>query len=60
MNGETALLAKDGDYAPLVMRLADDPALCRRIAENAARDIPVCSWHEIAEQFDKYFEGFVR
>ena len=60
VNGETALLAKDGDYAPLVMRLADDPALCLRIAENAARDIPVCSWHEIAEQFDKYFEEFVR
>ena len=37
-NGETALLAKNGDYAPLIKRLADDPALCRRIAENAARD----------------------
>ena len=56
VNGETALLAKDGDYVPLVMRLANDPALCRRIAENAARDIPVYSWHEIAEQFDGYFE----
>ena len=55
-NGETALLAKDGDYAPLIMRLADDPAFCRRIADNAAREIPVYSWAEIAEQFDEYFE----
>lgn len=54
-NGETALLAKDGEYAPLVMRLAGDPALCRQIAENAAREIPVYSWAEIAAQFDGYF-----
>ena len=54
-NGETALLAKDGDYAPLVARLAGDPALCRRIAENAAREIPVYSWAEIAELFERYF-----
>ena len=54
-NGETALLAKDGDYAPLVMRLADDPVLCNRIAENAERDIPVYTWAEIAEQFEDYF-----
>lgn len=54
-NGETALLAKGGDYAPLVMRLAGDPALCRQIAENAAREIPVYSWAEIAAQFDGYF-----
>ena len=54
-NGETALLAKGGDYAPLIMRLAGDPALCRRIAENAARDIPVYSWAEIARQFEEYF-----
>jgi len=55
-NGETALLAKDGDYAPLIMRLADDPGLCKRIADNAAREIPVYSWAEIAGQFEKYFE----
>lgn len=56
-NGENALLAKNGDYAPLIMRLAGDPALCRRIAENAARDIPVYSWAEIAAQFEAFFEG---
>jgi glycosyltransferase involved in cell wall biosynthesis len=55
-NGENALLAKDGDYAPLIERLASDPDLCRRISENAARDIPVYSWAEIAGQFDEYFK----
>ena len=55
-NGETALLAKDGDYAPLIERLASDPELCRRIADNAAREIPVYSWAGIAEQFDEYFD----
>lgn len=54
-NGENALLAKDGDYAPLIMRLVSDPELCRRIAENAAREIPVYSWAEIAGQFEEFF-----
>jgi glycosyltransferase involved in cell wall biosynthesis len=58
-NGENALLAKDGDYAPLIERLAADPDLCRRISENAARDIPVYSWAEIAGQFDEYFTQVV-
>ncbi len=56
-NGETALLAKNGDYAPLIEKLAADPDLCRRIAENAAREIPIFSWCEIAQQFADYFEG---
>lgn len=47
----------DCDYAPPILRLADDPALCRRLAENAARDIPVYSWAEIAEQFESYFQS---
>ena len=55
-NGETALLAKDGDYAPLIEKLAADPELCKRIADNATREIPVYSWAEVAEQFEKYFE----
>jgi len=54
-NGETALLAKDGDYAPLIEKLAADPALCRELADNAAADIPVYSWAEIAKQFEEYF-----
>lgn len=58
-DGENAFLAWNGDYAPLVRRLADDPNLCRRLAENAAREIPVYSWAEIAAQFDAYFRGLV-
>jgi glycosyltransferase involved in cell wall biosynthesis len=58
-NGKTALLAKDGDYAPLIMQLVNDSELCRRIAENAARTIPVYSWREIAGQFDEYFAALM-
>ena len=54
-NGRNALLARDGDYAPLIERLAADPALCRELAENAAKDIPVHSWLEIAGMFAEYF-----
>ena len=55
-DGENALLATDGDYAPLIERLASDPGLCKRLAENAAKQIPVYSWYEIAQQFDAYFK----
>lgn len=55
-DGENALLATDGDYAPLIERLASDPELCKRLAENAAKQIPVYSWYEIAQQFDAYFK----
>ena len=58
-DGENALLAADGDYAPLIRRLADDPALCRRLAENASRQIPVFSWAEIAAKFDSFFKGLL-
>ena len=58
-NGENALLAKNGDYAPLIEKLASDPTLCQRLSENAARDIPVYSWAEIAQQFDEYFWGLI-
>ena len=53
-NGENAFLAKNGDYAPLIEKLASNPALCQSLSENAARDIPVYSWAEIAQQFDEY------
>ncbi len=58
-DGENALLATDGDYAPLIRRLANDPALCRRLAENASRQIPVFSWAEIAAKFDSFFKGIL-
>ena len=54
-NGRNALLAKDGDYAPLIKRLASDPTLCKVLADNAAHDIPVYTWAEIARQFEDYF-----
>ena len=56
-NGRNALLAKDGDYAPLIERLANDPVLCKKLADNAANDIPVYSWPEIAKQFIEYFSS---
>lgn len=59
-NGENALLAKNGEYAPLIEKLASDPTLCQSLSENVARDIPVYSWAEIAQQFDEYFVGLVR
>ena len=55
-NGETALLAKDGDYAQLIEKLAADSALCQQIAENAEREIVVYSWAEIAAQFEEFFK----
>lgn len=54
-NGRNALLASDGNYAPLIMRLADDPTLCKTLADNAEADIPVYSWLEIAKQFETCF-----
>ena len=58
-NGRNAFLAKDGDYAPLIERLAADPALCRELADNAVKDIPVYSWAEIAGMFDEYFTRII-
>lgn len=55
-DGENALLAHDGDYAPLIERLINEPGLGKRLAENAEKQIPVYSWYEIAQQFDAYFK----
>ena len=59
-NGHNALLAKDGDYAPLIRRLLDEPGLAETLAANAAAEIPVYSWSEIAQQFDEYFKKFLK
>lgn len=59
-NGHNALLAKDGDYAPLIERLANDPELCQTLAENAAKEIPVYTWREIAQQFDDFFAKILK
>lgn len=52
-NGHNALLTRD--YPGAILRLYRDPDLRRRLVENAARDIPVYTWHEIATMFDQYF-----
>ena len=37
--------------------LTADPALCKTLADNAAHDIPVPTWAEIAQQFENYFNA---
>ena len=59
-NGRNALLAKNGDYAPLIERLAADPAFCRELSDNAKKDIPVYSWAEITGMFNDYFMEMLR
>jgi hypothetical protein len=56
-NGHNALLTKD--FGSAIMRLAGDSKFCLMLAENAAREIPVYSWIEIASQFDRYFSGML-
>ena len=58
-NGHNALLAKDGDYAPLIQRLLDEPDLGPTLVKNAGAEIPVYTWAEIASQFDSYFKTLV-
>jgi len=57
-NGRNALLTRD--YPAAIRRLAGDPVLCRTLAANAARDIPVHTWLEIAQQFHDYFAWLPR
>jgi hypothetical protein len=52
-NGRNALLTRD--YASAIMTLHRSPELRRTLAENAARDIPVYTWREIAAQYDRAF-----
>lgn len=52
-NGRNALLTHD--YAAAIERLAADPELCRSLAANAATDIEIHTWTEIAKMFDDYF-----
>ena len=59
-NGHNALLAKDGDYVPLVRRLLDEPGLAAELVRNADAEIPVYSWREIALRFEEYFTSLLR
>lgn len=52
-NGRNALLTTD--FAAAISRLADDPGLRADLVRNAKTDIPVFSWAEIAEQFERFF-----
>jgi glycosyltransferase involved in cell wall biosynthesis len=52
-NRENALLTRD--YAAALLELYRSPELRQRLAENAARDIPVPTWREVAEQYDRLF-----
>lgn len=52
-NGENALLTRD--YPNAILALYNNPGLRASLAEQAARDIPIYTWSEIAEQFDAFF-----
>ena len=52
-NGRNALLVRD--WADGIRQLAGNPSLCAALAENAAKDIEVHSWAEIAGQFESFF-----
>ena len=56
-NGRNALLTRD--YPAAIRRLADEPDLRQRLADNARTDLPVHSWAEIAGQFDEYFRSLL-
>lgn len=52
-NEHNALLTRN--YPETIMRLYRNPELRQRLRENAAKEIPVYSWHEIAKMYDAYF-----
>jgi len=56
-NGRNAWLTRD--YASAILRLYHDPDLRGALAENAAKDIPVYTWQEIASQFNDYFNAML-
>lgn len=48
------------DYPAAITELAESPELRVRLAENAARDIPVHPWREIARQYDLAFTEIIQ
>lgn len=54
-NGKSVLLVKEDGYARGIMKLANEPEFCRKLADNAAEELPVYTWAEIAKQFEDYF-----
>jgi glycosyltransferase involved in cell wall biosynthesis len=57
LNRRNALLTRD--YPAAIMELYRAPELRKELAANAARDIPVYSWREIAQQYDQAFAEIV-
>lgn len=49
-NRVNALLTRD--YPSAIMELYQSPELRTTLAVNAARDLPVCTWLELAQQYD--------
>jgi glycosyltransferase involved in cell wall biosynthesis len=47
------------DYAEAIIELRDSPALRASLAANAARDIPLCTWKEIASMYDVALETVI-
>jgi len=52
-NRHNAYLTKD--YAAAIIDLYEHPELCKKLVENAKKDIPVNTWYETAQLFDEYF-----
>lgn len=57
-NRHNAYLTRD--YVAAITDLADHPALCAELVRNAAAEIPIYSWSEIAAQFDGFFQELVK
>lgn len=54
-NRRNALLTRD--YPTAIQELYRSPELRAILASNAAKDIPVYTWREIAERYDRAFTG---
>lgn len=52
-NGHNAVLTRD--YPSAIRSLAENPDFCRELASNAAKEIPVYTWYEIAGLFEQFF-----
>ena len=52
-NRVNALLTRD--YPAAIMELYRSPELREELAKNAERDLPVCTWFELAQQYDSTF-----
>jgi hypothetical protein len=56
-NGRNACLTRD--YKTAIMKLYADRPFREKLSENMAKDIPVCSWREIAMFYERFFLGIL-